>query len=175
MFSQPENNIEQFHIDPGMIVADLGSGAGFYSFALSEAVGESGKVYAVDVQKDLLSKLRNEAMSRNLTNIEIVWGDLDEVNGTTLKDNSVDRVVVANVLFQLEDTENFVKESRRILRPNGKILVVDWTDSHAGLGPAPDAVIKPDVARTLFEDAGFVFDRDIEAGEHHYGMVFKYS
>lgn len=174
MFSQPEKNIEQFHIDPGMIVADMGSGTGFYSFALSEVVGESGKVYAVDVQKELLSKLKNEASSRGLTNIEVVWGDIDAKKGSTLRDNSVDRVVVANILFQLEDLDNFIIEIKRILRPGGKILVVDWSDSFGGLGPAPDEVIKSDVARTLFEEGGFSFEKDISVGDHHYGMVFKY-
>lgn len=174
MFSQPEKNVEQFHVDPGMVVADLGSGSGFYSLALSDAVGESGKVYAIDVQKELLSRLKSEAQNQNKTNIEIVWGDLDEKNGTTLKDNSVDRVVVANTLFQLEDIDSFLEETKRILRPNGKVLLVDWTDSFGGLGPTSDHVIKPDVARVMFEDVGFQFDKNIMAGEHHYGMVFKY-
>lgn len=176
MFSDPTKNLEQFHIDPGMSVADLGSGTGFYSFLLSDIVGPGGKVYAVDVQKELINKLKAEAANRGLNNIEIIWGDLDELNGTRLRDDSVDRAIIVNTLFQLEKPESFVAEVKRILNPrSGKILVIDWTDSFGGLGPSPDTVLKPDVARTLFESSGFKFDRDIEAGEHHYGMIFKLS
>ncbi len=176
MFSDPTKNIEQFHIDPGMTVADLGSGTGFYTFVLAQAVGPSGKVYSVDVQKELLNKLKNEATNRGLSNVETIWGDLDEIRGTTLRDFSVDRAIVVNTLFQLEKPENFVAEVKRILNPkNGKILIIDWVDSFGGIGPTQSMIMKPDVARTLFESSGFKFDRDIDAGDHHYGMIFKTS
>lgn len=173
MFLSPEKNIEQFHVDPGMSVADLGSGTGNYSIPLAEKVGPSGKVFAVDVQKDLLSKLSQEADDKDVTNINIIWGDLDEFNGTTLEESSVDRVVVANTFFQIEDKDTFMKEVHRILKTNGLLLLVDWSDSFNGLGPQSADIIKADVARTLFEDAGFTFEKEINVGEHHYGMVFK--
>jgi ubiquinone/menaquinone biosynthesis C-methylase UbiE len=173
MFSNPENNIEQFHIDPGMSVADLGSGAGFYSLALAKEVGPSGKVYSVDIQKELLSKLQTEAHNEGIANIKLVWGDLDEVGGSTLNDQSVDRVVIANVLFQVEDKDNLIKEAYRILKPGSKLLFVDWSDSFGGLGPRPQDVIKEDVAKTLFESEGFEFEKDIQTGDHHYGFIVK--
>lgn len=173
MFSQPEKNIEQFHIDPGMSVADLGAGAGFYSIPLAKAVGPSGKVYAVDVQKDLLSKLQNDSQVAKAYNIKLVWGDLDEPKGSTLPNESVDRVVIANTLFQVEEKDILIEEAYRILRKNGKLLFVDWIDSFGGLGPQSKDIIKPDVARTLFESNDFSFLKDIKAGEHHYGFVMK--
>ena len=156
-----------------MSVADFGSGSGAYSIALAEIVGESGKVYAVEIQKDLLTRLQAEAEQKNITNIEFVWGDIDDVDGSNMRDNSVDRLVVANTLFQVEDRDNCIAEARRVLRPGGKLLLVDWVESFGGLGPTPDLVISPDVARTMFDDAQFEFDRDIIVGDHHYGMVFK--
>lgn len=173
MFSNPEKNIDQFHIDPGMVVADLGAGAGSYAFPLSQRVGPSGKVYAVDVQKELISKLKSDANQKGISNIEIIWGDLDEEHGTTLRDSSVDRIVVANTFFQIEDKDTFMKETHRILKTGGLILLIDWLDSFGGVGPKGSDVIKPDVARTLFEDAGFVFEKDVKTGDHHYGMIFK--
>lgn len=173
MFSSPEQNIEKVHIDPGMKIADLGSGTGFYSIAAAKLTGPSGRVYSVDVQKELLEKLKNESLNQRISNIETIWADLDEMNGTKLADNIIDRVIVANVLFQVENKENLIKEAKRILRPNGKLLFVDWTDSYGGLGPQPKDVMKPDVARVLFEDGGFEFEKDIEVGDHHYGFIFK--
>lgn len=173
MFAQPEKNIEQFGVDPGLKVADLGSGAGFYSLALARAVGKNGRVFAVDVQQDLLSKLKTEAMQHNLSNIEVVWGDIEEVRGTKIAPQTIDRVVIANTLFQTDDKDGLVQEAARIIKPKGKLLLVDWADSFGGLGPQKSRIVKPDQARALFERAGFSHVRDIKAGDHHYGMVFN--
>ena len=173
MFSNPEKNIEQFHVDPGMSVADLGSGAGFYSIALAKVVGPSGRVYAVDIQKELLSKIQTDAAAQGVHNIKLVWGDLDEVGGTKLPDRSVDRATITNTLFQIENKDALIDEAHRILKPNGKLLFVDWKDSYGGLGPQPKEIITYDVARTLFESNGFVFEKDIQTGDHHYGFVLK--
>lgn len=173
MFSYPLRNIEQLGVDPGMKVADLGSGAGFYSLELAKVVGETGRVYAVDVQQDLIVKLKNEAKSRGVDNIEVIWGDIDEPNGSKLQDNSVDRVLVANVLFQSDDKKVLAQEARRILKPGGALLLVDWSDSFGGLGPQPSRIVSEEQSRAIFESVGFNFLRDIQAGEHHYGIVFK--
>ena len=172
MFSQPEKNIEQFAVDPGMKVVDLGSGAGFYSLVLAKAVGKTGKVFAVDVQQDLLLKLKNEAFKQGIDNVEIVWGDIDEENSTRLSENSVDRVLVANTLFQIDDKDNVAKEAYRILKPKCTTLVIDWTDSFGGLGPHKSRIVTPEQCKIIFEKAGFSFLRDIRAGDHHYGMIF---
>lgn len=172
MFSQPEKNLEQFHVDPGMSVADLGSGSGFYSLAASTMVGSSGKVYAIEVQKELVDKLQNEARHRNIENIFTIWGDIESPHGTTLADAIVDRVIIANTLFQVLHKEGLLKEARRILKPKGKVLLVDWTDSHGGLGPHPKKVITAKMAREIFEQHGFIFDRSVTVGDHHYGMIF---
>jgi len=175
MFSNPEQNIEKVHIDPGMKVADLGAGSGFYSIAAAKLTGPSGRVYAIDVQKDLLEKIKNQSLSQGISNIELVWADLDEPNGTKLADNLVDRVVVANVLFQVEDKDALVVEAKRILKSGGKLLFIDWSDSYGGVGPQQSEIVRPDVGRVLFEEHGFKFEKDIEVGEHHYGLIFKLS
>jgi ubiquinone/menaquinone biosynthesis C-methylase UbiE len=173
MFLEPEKNISQFHIDPGMKVADLGAGTGFYAFLMAELVGPLGKIYALDIQKDLLNKLKKDAVEKNINNIEVIWADLDEINGTTLQDSYVDRVAITNSLFQMENKDNTIKEAYRILKPKGKLLLIDWSDSYSGLGPKPGDVLKPDAARVLCEHCGFVFEKEINAGDHHYGFIFK--
>lgn len=172
MFSDPQKNIEQLGVDPGTKVADLGSGSGFYSLALAKAVGPQGRVFAVDVQQELLTKLKAEAMHHHLENIEVIWGDVDEPHGSRLEDASMDRVLVTNTLFQVDHKDALVAEAFRIVKPKGRVLLVDWTDSFGGLGPHPARVVKPEQGRALFERAGFTYVRDIQAGAHHYGMVF---
>lgn len=172
-FSDPKKNIEQFHLGEGMKVADLGAGAGAYSFAAAKKVGDIGIVYAVEVQKELLQKIKNGAQTDGLGIVEVLWGDIEEVGGTKIGDNSIDAVILANILFQVEDKKGTLTETKRILRSGGKILVVDWSDSYGGLGPQESDIVPVNKMKHLFGDEGFVFDREIQAGEHHYGLVFK--
>ena len=171
MFTNPEKNVEQLKITPGMFVADLGAGSGFYTFAASEVVGNSGKVYSVDINKEILEKISRTALEQGKTNIETVWGDIDDPKGTHLADEAVHKAIVSNVLFQLENKEELGREVLRILKPKGQVLVVDWSDSFGGLGPQPDHIVPVDKARYFFENIGLVFEEKIEAGDHHYGFL----
>ena len=173
-FSDPTHNIEQFRIQYGMRVADFGAGSGFYSLAASRAVGPHGHVYAVDVQKDLLTKLKNDAMKAGLANVEVVWGDIEHLGGSKIREGSIDAVIMSNVLFQMPDKATPALEAKRILKPHtGKVLVVDWRDTGSGMGPQAEHLFSQDKAREVFEKAGFTFDSSIAAGDHHYGLVFK--
>ena len=173
MFANPQKNIEQFHVDPGMRVADIGAGSGHYSIQLAKQVGSSGKVFAIDIQKDLLDRIKGQAKELGFLNVETVWGDIEKPNGTSLRDMSVDRVIFSNILFQIEHKDMAVKEIARIIKPKGSILIIDWTDSFGGLGPHPNQVIGPYAVKDLFNANGFSFERDIDAGAHHYGLIFK--
>lgn len=169
-FSEPEKNIKQFRIDEGDVVADLGAGSGFYSLAIARLVGERGKVYAVEVQKELMKRVKDHAQQERLHNVEVIWGDIEEVEGTKIRTDGVDIVLLSNILFQVEDKPGLINESKRILKPGGRVLIIDWTDSHGGVGPEQSAVITAADARSMFEQQGFVYEGDIEAGSHHYGF-----
>jgi ubiquinone/menaquinone biosynthesis C-methylase UbiE len=172
MFSDPKKNIEAFSLIPGMTMVDLGSGSGAYCAPLSIAVGDKGKVYAVDVQKDLLAKIKNDANKNHLSNIEVIWGDIEKVGGTKLRDECVDGAVASNILFQLHNKEGFKKEVVRILKPGGRLFVVDWTDSFGGLGPQGASIFASPSCKNLFLDS-FSVEKEFNAGAHHYGIIFK--
>ncbi|MFC1720811.1 methyltransferase domain-containing protein [Patescibacteria group bacterium] len=172
MFTDPEQNINHLHLREGYQVADLGAGIGAYSFAAARKIGKSGKVYAVEVQKDLVSKIRNGALGAKLENVEVLWGDVEEKGGSKIADNVVDAVIISNILFQTEDKDGLLAETNRILKSGGKILVVEWSESFSGLGPQPEHVVQKAKAKHLFGGAGFALEEEFDAGEHHYGFVF---
>ena len=173
MFSDPQKNIEQCGIQVGMEIADLGAGSGFYTVAAAKALVSTGRVYAVDAQKDLLTKIKNNAARDGLYNVDVIWGDIEKPNGTHLRDGSVDLALICNVLFQLEDKKAATDEIKRILKPGGRVLVVDWVDSFGGIGPKPEAVVKKEAILEMMAKNGFHVDREISAGSHHYGIIFK--
>jgi len=172
-FSEPEQIVAQLNLNKGSQVADIGSGTGFYSFAAAEAVGPSGRVFSLDVQKDLLERIKTEAIAKGVGNITTVWVDAEKPNGTRLRDASISAVIVANVLFQVEDKEGLITEVKRILSPGGIVLVVDWSESFGGVGPHFDQVFNKEAAENLFTSHGFSIVKIVEAGEHHYGVIFK--
>ncbi len=174
MFSDPNVIVAALPIPPGSMVADLGAGTGAYSFFLAEKVGPTGKVYACEVQQDMLTRLENEARERNITNIQMVHSNVETHQGTRLRDASMDWVIVANVLFQIEDRPGFVKEIARILKPGGFVALIEWSESFDNLGPHENAVIKKFDAEHLFSEHGFIATPQIvDAGSHHYGIIFK--
>lgn len=170
MFSEPASNLAKLGLVDGMKVVDLGAGSGFYSIEASRMVGVSGRVYAVDVQKDLLDRIRSNAVAQGIRNIEIVWGNVEKIGGTKLREAIADRVVASNILFQVEDPDNFSLEIKRILKPGGKLLIVDWSD----VSPLSPKTLFPAMkAQNLFEKAGFKLEQSFGAGDHHYGFIFK--
>lgn len=175
MFTNPEQNILHLGLTEGMRVADFGAGTGFYSKACSPKVGYTGKVYAIEVQKELVKKLESDIKSWGLSNIECIWGDIERRGGTKISDRSVDVVIISNVLFQAEDKIGLIDEALRVLKKGGLVLFVDWTDSFGGMGPTIEHIISESTAKELFEKRGFIFLEKISAGAHHYGIIFKYE
>jgi ubiquinone/menaquinone biosynthesis C-methylase UbiE len=174
MFTDPLKSVIHFEILPGMNVADLGSGAGSYTLPVAKLVGEHGRVYAVDIQKELLVSIKREARRNNLSNVEIIWGDVEKPGGTKLSDASVDVVIASSILFQVNDKKSFVKEIERILKKEkGKVFIIDWSDSFGGLGPETSAVVSRDACQNLFSEKGFEFYKEFPTGPHHYGLAFK--
>jgi ubiquinone/menaquinone biosynthesis C-methylase UbiE len=117
-FSEPRANVLQMGLRDGMRVADFGAGSGHYSIAAAGVVGHSGKVYAIDVQEDVLKHLMDSADRQTnghaARTIQTIWGNIEKAGGTKLKDSSLDAGILSNTLFQLEHKEDAVKEIKRI-------------------------------------------------------------
>ncbi|MBI2048494.1 MAG: methyltransferase domain-containing protein [Parcubacteria group bacterium] len=172
-FAHPETNVAAMQFDPGMKIADFGAGSGAYTLAAARAVGRTGRVYAVDVQKDLLTRIKNNALREKLECVDIIWGDFEKLGGTNIKDKSLDAVIMSNVLFQLEHTPGAFAEAQRVLRPDGRLIIIDWADSFGGMGPEPRRVVTKAAALAMAQAEGFTLLREFPAGAHHYGLQLK--
>ncbi len=172
-FTNPKRNIEQFGLDAGMQVADFGAGAGYLAVEVAEVVGKDGKVYVIDIQQELLTKATHFAKEHHLGSISFIHADLERENGSGLPDESVDAVVVSNMLFQVEDKNAVLLEAHRILKKDGRLLVVDWKESFGGVGPQPEHVLREEDVRSIAKNCGFEHMQDIDAGAYHYGLIFR--
>jgi ubiquinone/menaquinone biosynthesis C-methylase UbiE len=172
-FVIPEVVSTHFHLKPGERVADLGAGNGFFLKSLSAAVGPEGKVYACEIQKQLVDKLGEFVRLNGISNVQPLWCDLEEIGGIKLPNNSLDAAILVNTFFQFEQKEIALKEIYRVLRPGGVLHIIDWTESFGGLGPQPKDVITEDQATALCEAAHFIPERQYPTGEHHYGFAVR--
>lgn len=172
-FVIPEMVITHFHIKEGDVVSDFGAGSGFFLKSLSKAVGENGKVFACEIQKQLVEKLGELARLQGLNNIHPLWCDLEEPKGIKIGNGELDVAILVNTLFMIEDKVTAVQEMARTMRPGGKFFVIDWTESFSGMGPNVKNVITAAEATNLFESNNFIFEREYPTGDHHYGLAFR--
>ena len=167
MFTDPVKNLKAFGLEEDNIVADLGAGTGYYTLPAG-MLSPRGKIYAVELQKDFLDTIKNKVKEAHLGKVEIIWGNVEKLGGTKIGNNVVDVVIASNILFQVEDKDMLVEEIKRILKPKGRVLLIDWSESSIMGGKM---IIPKNKAQILFEKKGFVFSREIDAGAHHYGII----
>jgi ubiquinone/menaquinone biosynthesis C-methylase UbiE len=174
-FLNPGKVIALSGVSEGMRVADFGASAGFFARAAARAVGPVGVVWAVDLNGDLLTRVKNLALAEGLHNVEILRGDPSAPQGTDLPANSFDFVLAVNVLFthELSSKEDFIREAWRVLKSGGRVLIVDWRGTFGGLGPHADHLLTIGAARDLFERGGFTYVEDVPAAEYHWGFLAR--
>jgi ubiquinone/menaquinone biosynthesis C-methylase UbiE len=172
MFTDPIKNLKQFGLKDNMILVDLGAGTGFYSIIAAEMIFR-GKVYAIDIVKDFLATIKSKAKDLDLDNLECIWGNVEKIGGTNLADNIADGVLISNILSQIEHKDNLAKEAHRILKDDGRVLIIDWLKQFSKNEKFSEKSISLEEAKSLFENNGFIFDHEIDAGITHYGIIMK--
>lgn len=172
-FLNPEALVGEFGVQPGMQIADLGCGTGHIGIIMAQRVGENGKVTAVDIMEDKLESIRVRAKEAGLNNLETVHADLEVLGSTGLADNSQDLAVLVNILFQSQKKSEILREAKRLLRPGGMLIIVDWKKAAGGLGP-PDELRTDEIAmQSTVISEGLVLSRNFNVGKFHYGLIFQ--
>ena len=171
-FLNPDKVIEEFGIKKGVKIADFGCGAGYFTIPLARTVGEKGKIYASDVLKTALESVQGRAKVEGLLNIETTLSNLEVSGGSKLKDDFLDFVLLANILFQSSKKADIIKEAKRTLKKGGKIVIVEWQENQP-MGPPEDFIISKKFVKDLAKKQGFKFEKEFPAGKHHWGMIFE--
>ncbi len=172
-FLDPAAVIADAGIATGESVADFGCAAGYFSLPAAAAVGNDGRVIAIDILPQALETVESKARLVGYHAVQTRRANLERDEGSGLGAESMDWVILKNVLFMSDDRDAMLREAFRILRSGGHVLVVEWNDVNQGIGPKTDDRIAYDAMRTLLEQAGFAFERDLRAGDYHYGVIAK--
>jgi ubiquinone/menaquinone biosynthesis C-methylase UbiE len=173
MFLDSQKIVSALGVRAGQHVADLGCGTGYFSIELARAVGKDGVVSAVDIMQEPLDSVRARSESLGLGNIRAIRANLEVLGGTAIPDNSQDLALLANTLFQSQKKDAILAEAVRILKPGGRLVVIDWKKGAVGFGPPDELRTDEQAMRALAVAAKARFDGTIDAGTFYYGLVFK--
>ena len=114
--------IEKLNIKGGSKVADIGSHEGYFTMKLSKAVGENGKVYAVDISKDKIEKLKRHLTERDIHNVDAILGEEDNPN---LPGNSLDAVLIVDTYHEMDNHQQILAHVKSALKPKGRLLLCE--------------------------------------------------
>ena len=149
----PAEVLAAMALHSGETIADVGAGTGYFSLPLAQAVGSQGKVYAVDAQDEMLALLRQKLDESNLSNVELIHAEADN---TGLPASCCDLVFAANVWHEFDDRANVLRESARVLKPGGRIAILDWRpDVLPEHGPSLEHRLDSSHAVNALRSAGF--------------------
>jgi ubiquinone/menaquinone biosynthesis C-methylase UbiE len=165
---------DELGLMPGAYVGDFGcGGAGYFAIQSAKIVGNSGLVYAVDILQPVLKNIESRAKELNLNNIKLMWSNLEKFGACKINNDYLDFGLIINVLFQNKDKKMILKEVSRMIKPLGKLLIVDWKEGRFPLGPRQDDKISSESVVQLASEFGLKLAKKFEAGQYHYGLVFE--
>ncbi|MFO1499999.1 MAG: class I SAM-dependent methyltransferase [Verrucomicrobiota bacterium] len=120
---RPDLLLQLLQLKPGEMVADIGAGSGYLSWRIARLVGPGGRVYAVDVQQEMLDALVGKMAERRVTNVVPVLGS---VTNTALPPNRIDLAIMVDVYHEFSHPFEMMESIHRALKPNGRVVFVEY-------------------------------------------------
>jgi ubiquinone/menaquinone biosynthesis C-methylase UbiE len=172
-FADPSAIVDQLNIELKSQVADFGCGSGFFSFEFAKRVGAEGVVYALDILPAALEAVASRAKILNLSNIITKRANLEKENGSGLAPQSMDWVVIKDILFQNENKKLILGEVSRVLKSGGHAILMEWNPKESLVGPDVELRITPEQLRSLVEAAHLAVEKELNVGGFHYAFLVK--
>jgi SAM-dependent methyltransferase len=156
-------------LDAGQVVADLGAGSGYMTVKLARQVGPRGRVYAVDVQPEMIALIERRIRAEGLTNVVPVLGAPDEPR---LPDGAIDLVLMVDVYHELAEPQRVLERLRRALAPGGRVVLLEYRKEDPSIPIREEHKMTVDEARAELEAAGYQLARVNEDLPRQHLLVF---
>ncbi len=167
---QPDRALELIGIAKGITVADVGAGVGYMTWRMAALVGPKGKVYANDVQPEMLDRLRRNMRQRKLDNYETILGAMDDPK---LPANAIDLILLVDVYHEFRQPQAMLRGMRAALKPDGRLVLLEYR------GEDPTVPIRPEHKMTVaqvkaeLEPEGFRLDKLIDELPQQHILIFR--
>jgi ubiquinone/menaquinone biosynthesis C-methylase UbiE len=167
---QPDKAIALLGIAKGATVADIGAGNGYMTWRLAERVGPTGKVYANDIQPEMLQMLRENMLQRKLKNVETVLGKFDDPK---LPANTMDLVLLVDVYHEFNAPQQMLRGIRDALKPDGRLVLLEYRGEDPSVPIRPEHKMTVAQVRAELEPEGYRVDRVLEDLPRQHILIFK--
>ena len=165
----PTKAVGALRLRPGQVVADIGAGSGYYTMLLSAAVGPTGRVYATDIQPEMLALIRKKVDARRISNVEVVLGSATE---SRLPDAAVDLALMVDVYHELSQPQAFLQSLKRALKPDGRLVLIEFRKESPDVPIREEHKMSVREARMELEAEGYRWERLIDVLPWQHMLVF---
>jgi len=170
MEEAPDKALDAIDLRPGMTVADIGAGTGYFSLRIARRIGPSGKVYANDIQPEMLEKLRANAQREKLANIETVLGSEADPK---LPAGKIDLVLLVDVYHEFSRPQEMLQHIRAALKPEGRLILLEYRKEDPAVPIRPEHKMSVPEVKAEIEPEGYKLDKVIETLPRQHILVFR--
>jgi ubiquinone/menaquinone biosynthesis C-methylase UbiE len=168
-YQKPQEVLTALDLKPGEVIADIGAGSGYFTFRLARHVGVKGKVYAVDVSPDMIRHINRRIRELKSNNVVSVLAFPDD---PLLPEGSVNRVFICDVWHHVEDQAKYLSLIKKIIRPGGEIVMIDFHKKELPVGPPLQMKIAREDLIKQMENNGFRLTKEHTFLPYQYFLVF---
>ena len=166
----PDQALDVLGIRAGMVVADVGAGTGYMSLRMARRVGPTGKVYANDLQPEMLQKLRAKSQREKLSNVETVQGTESDPK---LPPNTMDLVLLVDVYHEFSQPQAMLDKIRESLKPDGRLVLLEYRKEDPKVPIRPEHKMSVAEVKTEVEAEGYKLDQVIEKLPRQHIIIFR--
>ena len=166
----PELALDSIGIRKGLVVADVGAGTGYFALRIARRVGPEGKVYANDVQPEMLDKLRVNAQREKLTNVETVLGSVADPK---LPAGRIDIVLLVDVYHEFSQPQEMLQHIRAALKPDGRLVLLEYRKEDPAIPIRPEHKMSVTEVKAEVEAEGYKLDKVVETLPRQHIVVFR--
>jgi ubiquinone/menaquinone biosynthesis C-methylase UbiE len=168
-FQRPDQIMDALQIGEGSVVADLGAGGGWFTVRLARRVGPNGRVYAEDIQPQMIDAIKRRVQREGLANVHTVLGTAVD---PALKPGSVDAALLVDTYHEIEQPVTLLKNVARALKPAGVIGIVNYKKDGGGPGPDMEERVDPEKVIADAQAAGLQLRKRETFLRYQYMLTF---
>lgn len=155
----PSKAIEALDLKPGMVIADIGAGSGYYTSRMAKKVGPTGRVYATDIQPGMIAILDRRIKAEGLTNVTTVLGAMDD---PSLPPRSIDLAIMVDVYHELQQPQVFLQRLKGAFKPGGRLVLLEFRKEDPKIPILEVHKMSVAEVKQELEAEGYVLDRVID-------------
>ena len=168
-YQKPQEVLAALNLSPGEVIADIGAGSGYFTFSLARHVSERGTIYAVDVSPDMILHINRRIRDLKVSNVVSILADPDD---PLLPAASVNRFFFCDSWHHIENGTKYLSLMKRLLKPTGEIVVIDFHKKELPVGPPLQMRIAREDLITQMEENGFRLAKEHTFLPYQYFLVF---